>query len=68
MNLKLTNSPPPPPSLGICLFFGPGSGEFVSFKFIYYIKNIMIKYEFLQSILGDLRLAKLTEADQSHKF
>ena len=37
MNLKLTNSPPPPPSLGICLFFGPGSGEFVSFKFIYYI-------------------------------
>ena len=36
MNLKLTNSPPPP-SLGICLFFGPGSGEFVSFKFIYYI-------------------------------
>ena len=35
MNLKLTNSPTP--SLGICLFFGPSSGEFVSFKFIYYI-------------------------------
>ena len=36
MNLKLTNSPPPP-FLGHLSFFGPGSGEFFSFKFIYYI-------------------------------
>ena len=40
-SIPSVHPPPPPPPFrhlsGSCLFVGPGGGEFVSFKFIYYI-------------------------------